>query len=79
MSKRADRLRFDGMAQAEHIVKRLPSAEKHGEWIHRYYDSVEMKVCSECDYECSFDHETGISEFSYCPNCGAKWKARNRA
>lgn len=38
------------------------------------YD-IEMKVCSECVAEWSFDAETGVSDYNYCPNCGAKMEA----
>lgn len=34
----------------------------------------DTKVCSECQYEYSYDTETGISNANFCPNCGAKMK-----
>lgn len=34
------------------------------------YD-CEMHVCSECGSEWSYDAETGVSDFNFCPNCGA--------
>lgn len=48
-------------------------------WIERIYYrpstkayDLTMYVCSECGYEHSYDAETGISEYKYCPNCGSK-------
>lgn len=35
------------------------------------YDCV-MRVCSACETEWSYDAETGVSDFYYCPHCGAK-------
>lgn len=39
------------------------------------YD-CEMSLCSECGEEYSYDAETGISitDYSFCPNCGALMK-----
>ena len=52
-----------------------------GEWISRRYingadwaKSFDMKVCNCCNYEFSYDAETGISDANFCPNCGAKMK-----
>ena len=51
---------------------------KTGHWINRYYiaNKVLFKRCSECNYEYSYDAETGISDANYCPNCGAKMEER---
>lgn len=48
---------------------------KIGHWINRHIianTSIDMIVCSECGEEFSYDVETGISEYNYCPNCGAR-------
>lgn len=52
---------------------------KTNRWINRVYYrestksyDVEMKVCPKCFAEFSYDAETGIGEFNYCPNCGSK-------
>ena len=56
----------------------LPSVNpqpKTGHWINRHIianKTIDMIVCSECGEEFSYDAETGISEYKYCPNCGAK-------
>ena len=64
-------------------AKAFPSADvkpvRHGRWHSRFlyreytkaYD-CEMHVCSECGSEWSYDAETGLSDFNYCPTCGAK-------
>lgn len=53
-------------------------ARPKGKWIKRFYFrektgcyDLEMKVCSECRHEWSWDAETGIDEYNFCPNCGA--------
>ena len=52
--------------------------QKTGHWINRlniYANrTIDTKVCSECQYEYSYDAETGISNANFCPNCGAKMK-----
>jgi DNA-directed RNA polymerase subunit RPC12/RpoP len=56
------------------------SGNKTPHWIRRRYISnerpVDMLVCSACNTEFSFDHETGVSaeDWNFCPNCGAKMK-----
>lgn len=52
----------------------LPSAQperKKGKWHQRFYPKVEMMVCSECGNEFSYDAETGVRDYNFCPNCGA--------
>ena len=51
---------------------------KTNRWINRVYYrestksyDVEMKVCPKCFAEFSYDAETGIDEYNFCPNCGA--------
>lgn len=58
-------------------IKALPPVTPQrpkGKWINKYYmaSKVMFKRCSECDYEYSYDAETGISDANYCPNCGAE-------
>jgi hypothetical protein len=55
-------------------IRNLPSAQskqKKGKWHRRFYPQVEMMVCSECQEEFSYDAETGVRDYNYCPNCGA--------
>ena len=56
-------------------IRKLPSAQperRKGKWHRRFYPQIEMMVCSECQEEFSYDAETGIRDYNYCPNCGAK-------
>ena len=56
-------------------TKALEQEQKIGHWINRHIianTSIDMIVCSECGEEFSYDAETGISEYNYCPNCGEK-------
>lgn len=50
--------------------------QKTGHWINRHNiyanKTFDTKVCSECQYEYSYDAETGISNANFCPNCSAK-------
>lgn len=53
-------------------IDNAPTVEterKKGKWHQRFYQHVEMKVCSECQEEFSHDAETGISDYNFCPNC----------
>lgn len=62
----------DTLARHGLIVAQEP---KTGHWIDRHIianRTFDMIVCSECGNEFSFDAETGISEYNYCPNCGAR-------
>ena len=56
--------------------------QKTGHWINRHNiyanRTFDTKVCSECQYEYSYDAETGISNANFCPNCGAKMKGENK-
>lgn len=68
---------FDGMAQAEHIVKNLPSVQlecKRGRFVGTEYDGYADGYpvyneweCSECG--CVFEDEEPM--YNFCPNCGA--------
>ena len=65
-------------AAAERVLSGLPSAQperKKGKWHRRFYPQIEMMVCSECQEEFSYDAETGIRDYNYCPNCGAEMEA----
>lgn len=50
----------------EHL-NNLPSAERHGKWLHKNSTFKNHWLCSECDYIWYFD----TKEASYCPHCGA--------
>ena len=66
-------------------VRALPpvtSKEKTGHWIERHYTKLNglqfsMDVCNQCFEEFSYDRETGIGTYNYCPNCGAKMEVEN--
>lgn len=60
----------DGLEECEEVE---PEREK-GKWHQRFYlnPRIEMMVCSECNSEFSYDAETGVSDYNFCPNCGAK-------
>lgn len=68
---------------AAHFLKGVPTADVqpiiHAKWISRIYYrpstmnyDIHMKVCSNCQYEYSYDAETGLTDMNFCPNCGAK-------
>lgn len=61
------------LAQAPTIEER-----KTGKWHQRIYQKVEMMVCSECGNEFSYDAETGVRDYNFCPNCGADMRGGNR-
>lgn len=58
---------FAGMANAESIIKALPSVDavQHGRWLQKP-NIFGVAYCSECDYELHTD------DTNYCPACGAK-------
>ena len=63
------------------VIETLPSAQperKKGKWHRRFYPQIEMMVCSECQEEFSYDAETGIRDYNYCPNCGADMRPTER-
>ena len=71
-----DALREEHAADVRPVVR--------GKWHSRFYDrestksyDCEMHVCSECGSEWSYDAETGVSEFNYCPNCGADMRGES--
>lgn len=54
---------------AQRIIAQLPSAEKHGKWMH---DADGLVWC----YGCGFGKERSDERpYNYCPNCGAKMDA----
>ncbi len=62
--------------QAVRMGREALENQKTGHWINRHNiyanKTFDTKVCSECQYEYSYDAETGISNANFCPNCGAK-------
>ena len=69
-----DRMTKKGLAISQSQIANAPTIESpKGHWINRRYiypnKIIDMKVCSECGYEFSYDAETGISEANGCPNC----------
>lgn len=49
---------------------------KRGKWHSRFYSKIEMIICSECQSEFSYDAETGLSDYNFCPICGADMRGR---
>ena len=76
-----DKARVDEITNCIAEVVNAPSVrpqEQTGHWINRHIianTSIDMIVCSECGEEFSYDAETGISEYNYCPNCGARMES----
>lgn len=72
-----------GLCAAHNALWGFPAADvvpvRRARWFTRTYyresthayDCV-MRVCSACETEWSYDAETGVSDFYYCPHCGAK-------
>ena len=61
-------------AQKETVqaIRMLPSAERHGKWIHDGYDfphGVDWMHCSECGKR---DVYCPATRTNFCPNCGAR-------
>ena len=60
--------------EAINLATNKLSAQKKGHWIERHYigkNPREMMVCSNCRTEWSYDAETGVSDYNFCPTCGA--------
>ncbi len=55
-------------------LRKVPSAEKTGEWIPYSQVYENRNLCSECGYHLVGTH---ASEAHYCPNCGARMVAKN--
>ena len=51
-------------------LKDLPSAERHGKWLHKNSTFKNHWLCSECGYTWYFD----TKEANYCPHCGARMR-----
>lgn len=69
-----DGMVWEALSHAQRDVALLPSAQserKNGKWHQRIYSQIEMMVCSECNSEFSYDAETGVRDYNFCPNCGA--------
>lgn len=50
-------------------IKQLPSAERHGRWLHLHLDPD--NITGHTKGECSICGKLRIVD-NYCPNCGAK-------
>ena len=50
---------------------------KKGKWIKRGYIGCDTQFywCSVCEYERSYDAETGPDDYNFCPNCGADMRS----
>ena len=80
-SKAIKTIRTDPMGglNYERLIKSIPAADvverEKGHWISRVYPKrdgyFEMKVCPICREEFSYDAETGVGDYNFCPNCGA--------
>ena len=48
-----------------------------GKWIKRGYIGCDTQFywCSVCEYERSYDAETGLDDYNFCPNCGADMRS----
>lgn len=72
---------FDDICEALKMGIGALENQKTGHWINRHNiyanKTFDTKVCSECQYEYSYDAETGISNANYCSNCGAKMEGEN--
>ena len=68
------------MQRCIEAMSRVPAADvepvTHGRWIERMLDNFRKyeSACSECGarYIGNYDQYCEPTEFSYCPNCGAK-------
>ena len=60
---------------AEWIIKRLPSAQKKGQWI---YDSEAYPLGNPYGhYDCDQCGESVPHRTNYCPNCGADMRGES--
>lgn len=57
-------------------IKALEERPK-GKWIKRGYIGCDTQFywCSVCEYERSYDAETGLDDYNFCPNCGADMRS----
>ena len=62
----------DGLEECEEVEPE----RKKGKWHQRFYSQIEMMVCSECGEEFSYDAETGVRDYNFCPNCGADMRGK---
>lgn len=58
----------DAINRVDAELNSLPSAERHGKWLHKNSTFKNRWLCSECGYTWYFD----TKEASYCPHCGAR-------
>lgn len=54
---------------ADYLIKN--GIIKEGKWVKGYRYGVHHYICSECD-EAVIANWTTVTDFNYCPNCGAK-------
>lgn len=77
-----DGMVWEALSHAQRDVALLPSVQperKNGKWHQRFYSQIEMMVCSECNSEFSYDAETGVRDYNFCPNCGADMRERKES
>lgn len=64
-------LRYNGVgwvwSQILDEIEKLPSVERHGEWIQKSTGGESFYTCSRCGF-IAWEHE----DTNYCPNCGAR-------
>lgn len=58
----------DGTCYDTDVIRELPSAEKHGQWVKSVSPMVDMEECSVCGFQIN----TTELESPYCPWCGAR-------
>ena len=71
-----------GMAEVREWLKEYeeygPPTTRYGKWIYTALIDCNLSEvrCSECDFKVTIEADTAveISEYKYCPNCGAKMK-----
>lgn len=71
--------KFTGCKEYYNIFE-LPDADVapviHGKWRHETDDDWRGTICSVCRYGFSDGAYHEVSEFNFCPNCGAKMEVQ---